>query len=387
MKHTAKLPAPDPIAQQHSDKLLQLIVQTIKNHHGWLSFAEFMQMALYQPGLGYYSNGLSKIGKAGDFTTAPEISPLFSRALGNHLADVLKQLPHADCLEFGAGNGQMAVAILQYLQKIDRLPRHYYIIEASAYLREKQRKLIIKHFGANQNLVIWLDQLPVKFSGIILANEVCDAMPVHRIQFDQEEFVELGVGQTDNQLVWLTKPVTDTLLMSRCEQILPLLEYTPYQTEVAVQAPAWLSTLADLLEQGAIYLTDYGYEANDYFHPMRHKGTLRCHYQHQVHNDPFILIGLQDITAHVDFTALAETAHQKGLRVEGYQRQSDFLLAGDILNLGQQGAPDPFQQMQQAAALKRLLLPEQMGELFKVLSLSKNVEMPRSKSADQRYRL
>lgn len=243
MKHTAKLPAPDPIAQQHSDKLLQLIFQTIKNHRGWLSFAEFMQMALYQPGLGYYSNGLSKIGKAGDFTTAPEISPLFSRALGNHLADVLKQLPHADCLEFGAGNGQMAVAILQYLQKIDRLPSHYYIIEASAYLREKQRQLIIKHFGANQNLVIWLDQLPVKFSGIILANEVCDAMPVHRIQFEQEEFVELGVGHTDNQLVWLTKPVTDTLLMSRCEQILPLLEYTPYQTEVAVQATAWLSTL------------------------------------------------------------------------------------------------------------------------------------------------
>ena len=154
-----------------------------------------------------------------------------------------------------------------------------------------------------------------------------------------------------------------------------------------MQAPAWLGTIAEKLTQGAIYLIDYGYEASDYFHPMRHQGMLRCHYQHQAHNDPLVLVGLQDITAHVDFTALAETAHAIGLQVEGYQRQSDFLLAGDILNLSQQNAPDSFQQMQQAAALKRLLLPEQMGELFKVLSLSKNVEMPRSKSADLRYRL
>lgn len=387
MKHTAKLPAPDPIAQQHSDQLLQLIFQTVEARNGWLSFAEFMQMALYQPGLGYYSNGLSKIGEAGDFITAPEISPLFSMALGNHIVDVLRQIPAADCLEFGAGNGQMAVDILQYLKEIDCLPAHYYIIEASAQLRNKQKDIIHKLFGSDQNRVIWLDQLPAEFTGVIIANEVCDAMPVHRVQFEKNQILELGVGREEGQLTWLSQTVTDPFLQTRCEQIYPILQQFPYQTEVAMQAPAWLCTIAEILTQGAIYLIDYGYEASDYFHPLRHQGMLRCHYQHQVHNDPLTLIGLQDITAHVDFTALAETAHAKGLQVEGYQRQSDFLLAGDILNLSQQNAPDSFQQMQQAAALKRLLLPEQMGELFKVLSLSKNVDMARSKSADLRYRL
>lgn len=387
MKHIAKLPAPDPIAQQHSDQLLRLIFQTIENHNGWLSFADFMQMALYQPGLGYYSNGLSKIGEAGDFITAPEISPLFSRALGNHIADVLKQVPEADCLEFGAGNGQMAVDLLLYLAEINRLPKHYYIIEASAHLREIQRQKVKEHLGDIQSLVVWLDQLPAEFNGAILANEVCDAMPVHRVQFENDHLLEIGVGLQNGKLEWQTQLLTNPYLKARCEKIHSQLQLFPYQTEIAIQAPAWLGTIANLLKQGAIYLIDYGYEAKDYFHPLRHQGMLRCHYHHQAHDDPLVLVGLQDITTHVDFTALAETAHAEGLQVEGYQRQSDFLLAGDILNLSQNHATEAFQQMQQAAALKRLLLPEQMGELFKVLSLSKNVEMPLSKSADLRYRL
>lgn len=387
MKDTAKLPAPDPIAQQHSDQLLQLIFQTIENHNGWLSFADFMQMALYQPGLGYYSNGLSKIGEAGDFITAPEISSLFSKALGNHIADVLKQIPQADCLEFGAGSGQMAVDLLLYLAEINRLPKHYYIIEASAHLREMQRQKVKEQLGDIQSLVVWLDQLPAEFNGAILANEVCDAMPVHRVQFENHHLLEIGVGVQNGKLEWQPQKLTNPYLKARCEQIHSQLQLFPYQTEIAIQAPAWLGTIANLLKQGAIYLIDYGYEAKDYFHPLRHQGMLRCHYRHQAHNDPLVLVGLQDITTHVDFTALGETAHAEGLQVEGYQRQSDFLLAGDILNLSQNHATEAFQQMQQAAALKRLLLPEQMGELFKVLSLSKNVEMPRSKSADLRYRL
>jgi SAM-dependent MidA family methyltransferase len=387
MKHIAKLPAPDPIAQQHSDQLLRLIFQTIENHNGWLSFADFMQMALYQPGLGYYSNGLSKIGEAGDFITAPEISPLFSKALGNHIADVLKQVPEADCLEFGAGNGQMAVDLLLYLAEINRLPKHYYIIEASAHLRQIQRQIVKEHLGDIQSLVVWLDQLPAEFNGAILANEVCDAMPVHRVQFENDHLWEIGVGLQNGKLEWQTQLLTNPYLKARCEQIHSQLQLFPYQTEIAIQALAWLGTIANLLKQGAIYLIDYGYEAKDYFHPLRHQGMLRCHYRHQAHDDPLVLVGLQDITTHVDFTALAETAHAEGLQVEGYQRQSDFLLAGDILNLSQNHATEAFHVMQQAAALKRLLLPEQMGELFKVLSLSKNVDMPLSKSADLRYRL
>lgn len=387
MKHTAKLPAPDPIAQQHSDKLLQLIFQTIEDHHGWLSFAEFMQMALYQPGLGYYSNGLSKIGEAGDFITAPEISPLFSKALGNHIADVLKQIPEADCLEFGAGSGQMAVDILLYLAEIDCLPKHYYIIEASAHLREVQHKKIDKELGYLKKIVIWLDQLPTEFNGVILANEVCDAMPVHRVQIEKNQLLEIGVGLSHGNLEWQTQAITNPQLKARCEKIQPQLERFPYQTEIALQAPAWVSTIANLLNQGAIYLIDYGYEAKDYFHPVRNQGMLRSHYRHQAHNNPLILVGLQDITAHVDFTALAEAAYTEGLQVDGYQKQSDFLLAGDILTLSQLLSTNSFEQMQQAAALKRLLLPEQMGELFKVLSLSKGVTLPRSKTGDLRHRL
>lgn len=387
MKHTTKLPAPDPIAQQHSDQLLQLILQSIEDHHGWLSFAEFMQMALYQPGLGYYSNGWSKIGKAGDFITAPEISPLFSKALGNHLADVLKQIPEADCLEFGAGSGQMAATLLLYLAEINCLPKHYYIIEASAHLREIQHHKIKEQLGNIYSLVVWLDQLPAEFNGVIIANEVCDAMPVHQVQFEKDLLLEVGVSFHDGELAWQTQPITNPELKARCEEIQLQLELFPYQTEIALQASAWLGTIANLLTQGAIYVIDYGYEAKDYFHPLRHQGMLRCHYRHQAHDDPLVLVGLQDITAHVDFTALAETALAEGLQVEGYQRQSDFLLAGEILNLSQNNANQAFQQLQQAAALKRLLLPEQMGELFKVLSLSKKVEMPRSKSADLRYRL
>lgn len=387
MKYTAKLPAPDPIAQQHSDQLLQLIFQTIADRNGWLSFAEFMQMALYQPGLGYYSNGLSKIGEAGDFITAPEISPLFSKALGNHIADVLKQIPEADCLEFGAGSGQMAADLLVYLTDIDCLPKHYYIIEASAHLRKKQQQKINKLLGDTQSIVVWLDHLPNEFNGVIVANEVCDAMPVHRVQFEKDKLLEIGVGLQNGKLEWQTQLLTNPNLKARCEQIRSQLQLFPYQTEIAIQAPAWLGTIANLLKQGAIYLIDYGYEAKDYFHPLRHQGMLRCHYRHQAHEDPLVLVGLQDITTHADFTALAETAHAEGLQVEGYQRQSDFLLAGEILNLSQHHVTEAFQEMQQAAALKRLLLPEQMGELFKVLSLSKNVEMPLSKSADLRYRL
>ncbi len=201
------------------------------------------------------------------------------------------------------------------------------------------------------------------------------------------KLLEIGVGLQNGKLEWQTQLLTNPYLKARCEQIHSQLQLFPYQTEIAIQAPAWLGTIANLLKQGAIYLIDYGYEAKDYFHPLRHQGMLRCHYRHQAHDDPLVLVGLQDITTHVDFTALAETAHAEGLQVEGYQRQSDFLLAGDILNLSQHHATEAFQQMQQAAALKRLLLPEQMGELFKVLSLSKNVDMPLSKSADLRYRL
>ena len=387
MKPIAKLPTPDPIAQQHSDALLQQIIQTIEQHNNWLSFADFMQMALYQPGLGYYSNGLTKIGIGGDFVTAPQISPLFSMALGNHVADVLQQIPGGSCLEFGAGNGQMAVDLLHYLDSIDCLPAHYYIVEASAYFRDTQKHTLTKKLGHLQKKVIWLDKLPATFSGVIVANEVCDAMPVHRVQFGEEHIFEQGITITNNQLQWQLQPLSNPYLTAYCDNIRAYIEQVPYLTEINLHASAWLATLGKMLTQGAILLIDYGFSAAEYFHPQRNQGTLRCHYQQQAHNDPLRLIGLQDITAHVNFTALAETALAAGLHVAGFQRQADFLLAGNILELSQSAGSEAFLQLQNAAALKRLLLPDQMGEVFKVLSLAKEVTMQRSIVGDLRHRL
>lgn len=387
MKQTAKLPTPDPIAQQHSDTLLQQIIQTIEQRNNWLSFADFMQMALYQTGLGYYSNGLTKIGIGGDFVTAPQLSPLFSMALGNHIADVLQQIPGSNCLEFGAGNGQMAVDLLLYLDSIDCLPTHYYIVEASAYFREIQKQTLAKESAHLKDKVVWLDRLPATFSGVIIANEVCDAMPVHRVQFGKELFFEQGISVANNQLQWQLQPLSNPQLAACCDNIRAYIEYVPYLTEINLQVSAWLTTVGEMLTQGAILLIDYGFSATEYYHPQRHQGTLRCHYQQQVHDDPLRLIGLQDITAHVNFTALAESALAAGLHVAGFQRQADFLLAGGILELSQSAENETYQQLQNAAALKRLLLPDQMGEVFKVLSLAKEVTMQRSVVGDLRHRL
>lgn len=375
-----------PEAKQHSDRLLSLIVAAIKTAGGQISFADYMQHCLYQPGLGYYSAGLSKIGKHGDFITAPEISSLFSQALAIHVADALTQIPQGDCLEFGAGTGRMAVDLLSQLAATDALPVRYYIIEASADLRNRQQQLITAELGTVAERVIWLTQLPNDFRGVILANEVCDAMPVHQIQFVEEGIYERCISWQDHQLQWLLSPLSSATLSAIATQLKPKLPGLPFTCEINLQATAWLASLADRLQQGAIFIIDYGHADRDYFQLQRASGSVRCHLQHHVHDDPLLLPALQDITAHVNFTALAESAVAHGLQVSGYQRQVDFLLAGDITNLAQQQTHDHLAQLQQAAALKRLLLPEQMGELFKVLTLTKQLApLPRLQPGDLRY--
>lgn len=387
MKPDSKLPAPDPVAQQHSAQLLHLIVDHIQSHDGKISFADYMQMCLYQPGLGYYSAGLSKIGAAGDFVTAPEISPLFSQALARHIADVLQQ-SGGDCLEFGAGSGKMAVDILQQLAQWDCLTTHYFIIEASADLRLRQQKYLSENLGDIFEKVIWLDKLPAQFTGVIVANEVCDAMPVHSLLFDQQGVSERYISHHDQQLSWQNGPISQQRLAEKARSIAPQLTTKPFITEVNLFTDAWLNSLAQCLQQGAIFIIDYGHTAGDYFHASRANGGLRCHYRHQVHDDVFWLPGLQDLTAHVNFSDLAETAHGAGLDVAGLQSQADFLLAGDILSLAQQQAIDDLQQIQQSAALKRLLLPDQMGAMFKALSLTKNLlPLSRCQQGDLRWQL
>lgn len=383
-----RLASVSPTAQNHSDQLLSVIVDAIKTAGGQITFADYMQRCLYQPGLGYYSAGSYKIGQGGDFTTAPEISPLFSHALAYHTAAVLTEVSQGDCLEFGAGSGRMAIEVLRQLDKLDALPTRYYIIEASADLREKQQQAINAQLSAKQNRVVWLDQLPASFKGVILANEVCDAMPVHSLLFDHNSVTEYSVTWNNEQLEWSLCPVSTTALQTRAASLFDSLVDSPFRCEINLYAEAWLSSVADTLQQGAMFLIDYGHVARDYFQPSRAAGSVRCHFQQLAHDDPLILPGLQDITAHVNFTALAEAALANDLEVSGFQRQTDFLVAGEIAHLAQTASDDTFAQLQQAAALKRLLLPDQMGEIFKVLTLTKNLPLlPRLQQGDLRYQL
>lgn len=382
---------PSKVAQQHSDRLLSVIQQQIRESHGKISFAKFMQLCLYYPGLGYYSAGSQKLGHQGDFTTAPEISSLFSQTLARQLQDVSKQLGSFDLLEFGAGSGKMAIDILVQLEKDNALPLHYYIIEASAHLQYRQREKINHAIPHLEKKVSWLTSLPLQFSGIILANEVCDAMPFHRLHFENGKPSECYIEEGREGIQWTQHHLLDKELSSRSKTIHQINGGTDYYAEVNLIAEAWLTSLATSLDRGALFIIDYGHCRNSYYHPQRQQGTMMCYYQHQGHDNPLILPGLQDITSHIDFTALAETALASGLDVEGFQTQADFLLAGGITDLLQanEKSESTFNNFQQKTALKRLTLPSEMGENFKVLTLTKNLPelLPRLQSADRRYSL
>lgn len=390
MTTTNKLPPPDNIAKQHSDKLVAKIKQSIRAAGGKISFADYMNLCLYAPGLGYYSAGSHKIGIGGDFTTAPEVSPLFSRCLAHHIKDVLIQLPHGDILEFGAGSGKMAIDILLELQQINSLPEHYFIIEASADLRQKQQETTRKSIPHLIDRIHWLEQIPSKFNGVIVANEVCDAMPVHLLQFAgnkiKERYVQIN---SDDTFDWCEDDLSSAELLIQAKNIQNLIADEDYVTEVNLQAEAWLNSLAESLEQGAMFIIDYGYPESSYYHPDRDNGTLMCYYQHHGHDDVFFLPGLQDITAHVNFSALAQAAYDKGLDVAGFQTQADFLIAGGIIDLASVNSGDELTLLKQSAEIKRLTLPSEMGETFKVLSLSQDLDqlLPRIQLRDQRRKL
>ena len=381
----------DPIAQAHSDRLLTVIQQRITDAGGKIPFADYMQLCLYTPGLGYYSAGSEKFGEQGDFTTAPEISPLFSQTLARHIQDVRQQLPEFNVLEFGAGSGKMAADILLQLEKEGALPDRYYIIEASANLQTRQREYLISVVPNLFKNIVWLDHLPEQFIGVIVANEVCDAMPFHRLHFNDNAWQESYITMSDDQLTWVDGPLSDATLQQRTECISQHHAQTDFFAEVNLAAEGWVASLSDCLQQGAIFIIDYGHDRASYYHPERSQGTMMCYVQHHGHDNPLILPGLQDITSHVEFTALAEMALSCGLDVEGFQTQADFLLAGGITDLlAEQSSNDvTIDSFEQTTAIKRLTLPSEMGESFKVLTLTKELPelLPKLQLADRRYSL
>ncbi len=384
MSEPIQLPIPDADALVHSAQVSQHIRQSIARAGGWIDFFDYMQQALYAPGLGYYSAGAQKFGESGDFVTAPEISPLFSSCVARSFLDsAFDGGGPGTILELGAGTGAMAAGILRTLQRRDVVPERYLILEVSADLRERQRRLIEAQVPDLAERVSWLDELPAApITGAIVANEVLDALPVTRFVVDDDGQIQvLGVENTDSGFGWSRRPADAKLQTCILEVAGNLSENWPpgFTTELSTAVPGFISGLSRSLKQGLILLIDYGMPMQDYYDPARSGGTLTCHYRHRMHADPFFYPGLQDITAWVDFTRVANAAAAARLDVLGFTTQAQFLLAGGVdeeyaLLMERSGAAmDSRKQIQISAGLKTLTMPGQMGENFKVMALGRQL--------------
>jgi SAM-dependent MidA family methyltransferase len=383
-----QLPEPSSDALGASLALSRLIADEIARQDGWISFARYMELALYAPDLGYYSGGAAKLGKDGDFTTAPEMTALFGETLAHVIGELLVQsAPHI--LEFGAGTGKLAADILTECAAAGITVESYAIVELSGELRARQQE-----FLANFPQVKWLDAMPTAFSGVVVGNEVLDAMPVSLLVKTADGWHERGVTCSDGRFAFEDRACDPSLV----EQI-PDADLLPdgYLTEVHAIAAGFVQSLAAMLgagmEQtgkgGAALLIDYGFPAGEYYLDQRSAGTLMCHYRHHSHDNPFYLPGLQDITAHVDFTAMAYAAVRNGLEMVGYMSQAGFLLAAGLAARLLQTSPNDHRQyLPKTNAVQKLTSPAEMGELFKVLVVGKGVELPdHFNRADQSFRL
>ncbi len=369
------LPIPSNDALALSKELFQSIRDEITCAGGSISFARFMEMALYAPGLGYYCAGSQKLGKSGDFVTAPEISPLFSRCIARQCQQVLDALEDGDILEIGAGTGKMACDLLLELERFKTLPRYYYILEISADLRARQQQLVANTLPHLCDRILWLDELPAEFNGVIVGNEVMDALPVTCFRIENCAPKERRVTFKNKCFSWVVSADTCAALSERINFIAADCNlHEGYESEVNLLLPKWISAIGGCLRQGLILLLDYGYGRREFYHPDRSRGTLMCHYQHHRHEDPFQLIGLQDITAHVDFTAVAESAVAADCHVAGFTTQAAFLLACGLLDLAEEQELTPREEFQQTQAIKVFTMPTQMGELIKVIALTKEID-------------
>ena len=369
-------PPRSPEEEAHARAVAALIRERIHEAGGWLSFERFMDLALYAPGLGYYSAGSVKLGPGGDFVTAPEVSDLFSRCVARQCAQVLER--GGEILELGAGTGRMAAIILETLAAGGALPERYAILEVSADLAERQRRRLERLAPELRERVVWLERLPERpIRGVILANEVLDALPCRRFTLSEGQVRELGVAAQGNPpLIIERQGMPDEALRSAVSSLLgelpqPLPE--GYTSELCLRVSPWIGGMGACLERGLLLLLDYGLPRSHYYHPQRTSGTLRCHFRHRVHDDPTINIGLQDITAWVDFTRVAEAAVDCGLEVSGFATQAAFLLA---LGIEQDVAAvtDPLAHARLAGEAQRLLLPGEMGEAFKVMALARGLD-------------
>ncbi len=381
MKFNKELPEPSDTARQHSAKLNLKIKQYLKQQ-GSMSFSQFMNMALYTPNLGYYANNLPKIGEMGDFITAPEVSPIFSRCIARQAEQVLKTLSTPNIIEFGAGRGTMAKDILLELQ--DKIAvENYFIIELSAVLRAKQQETL-RQFLPSEIFakITWLDQLPEEpREAVVLANEVLDAMPVERIKLEGGHALVAAVifNEASQEFDWNYRHISDKRLESFASQLIKNIGIPSeggYETEINLNIQPWLKSIGEFLSKGLVLLIDYGYSRKEYYQPARTMGTLRCHYQHLAHSNPFFHPGLQDITAHIDFTAVAEHGFDAGFDIAGFTTQAHFLIGSGLLEMSINSEAEITEQIKISQQIKTLTLPNEMGETFKVIALTKDFDEP-----------
>ena len=368
------LPLPDEPSALHSARVLAHLHQHIVNAGGVISFAEFMHESLYAKGLGYYSAGSVKFGSDGDFITAPEVSPVFGRVLARQCSEVLCQIENGQVLEIGAGSGRLAVDVLMALEALDCLPSAYNILEVSAELIGRQQELLRSTVPHLLDRIHWLSDLPADFSGVVVANEVLDALPVERFQRRDDAIYQCCVASENGELSWTQRAAPNGLsaALDAIESDLGAPLADGYTSEVSLAAPNWLADIASCLRVGVIFLFDYGVSRREYYATDRSDGWLRCHFRHHAHNDPLIYPGIQDLTAWVDFSAIAAAAVASGLDIIGYQAQAQYLMAGG-LEAEMQGFSElsTVQQLELSGQIKTLTLPGEMGENFKCMTLGR----------------
>ncbi|RDH82971.1 MAG: SAM-dependent methyltransferase [endosymbiont of Galathealinum brachiosum] len=390
LMQTLDLPEPTDDEIEQSRKLNEIIKQSVADAGGWIDFDQYMQLALYAPGLGYYSGGVQKFGEQGDFITSPEVSPLFAQTLANPVSMVLEKMTDAKIIEFGAGSGKLAADILLALQKKNELPEEYLIIELSAELQQRQKETIQQIVPDLYSRVSWLSFLPEKpVNAVVIANEVLDAMPVKRFSIKDKTVQLLGVDvfQQELRLSYKDagKKITDSIDLLNIES--PGHTYT---SEINLNIEPWIKSISQCINRGAVYLIDYGYPRSEYYSEERHMGTFMGYYRHRSIDEPLWYPGLQDLTAFVDFTSVAEAAIENDFDVDGFTSQGNFLINAGLANIVEKTRADSeIKKLQIVQQMKTLSLPGEMGERFKVIGLSKGLEenIPGFEVRDFRYRL
>ena len=387
----AILPEPPEELKQHSEALRSLIMARIRDG-GPIAFSEFMEMALYEPGLGYYSAGARKFGPRGDFITAPELGNVFARSVAIQAAEIGRELEGFEVLELGAGTGRFAADYLQSLEP-GCLPERYRILERSADLRQVQQRTLQEQVPAMVRRIEWLDEPPVDaWQGLLFANEVIDALPVERFRIGEQGLEQMRVDLSGNTFEWTFRPASGPLERAIAATLagLPCDLPVGYRSEICASLPAWLKAVTGSLQRGVALFIDYGYTRGDYYLPTRGDGTLICHYRHRAHGDPFTWPGLQDISAFVDFTALAEAGQRCGLECAGYANLAMFLAGSGLPEIlaGLASLPD-IERMRMAGEIRQLALPEVMGEKFQCMALKRDYHAPLRgfSHSDLRYRL